>query len=118
MQTGKVDNVDRATVVLPDEGAVQVVDEASATAVSESMGSMGRMAANTAIVGAPYVVSRVLGFVREAVIAGQFGTSAQYDTYLRAFSIPDTLFLIIIGGAGGSAFIPVFTRFMGRKQES
>ena len=82
-------------------------------------GSSGRrLAFNTAIVGGAFVISRVLGLVREAVIAAQFGTTAQYDTYLRAFSIPDTLFLIIIGGAVGSAFIPVFTRLMGQNKEN
>src|SRR5438046_252959 len=113
MQTRKLDNIDRATIVLPDEGPVSSIDGSSSTLAAESVGAGRRMATNTAIVGGAFIVSRVLGLVREAVIAGQFGTSAQYDTYLRAFSIPDTLFLIIIGGAVGSAFIPVFARFMG-----
>jgi putative peptidoglycan lipid II flippase len=68
-----------------------------------------RLAVNTAIVGGAFIVSRVLGLLREAVIAGQFGTSGQYDAYVAAFGVPDTLFLLIIGGAVGSAFIPVFT---------
>ncbi|HKP54524.1 MAG TPA: murein biosynthesis integral membrane protein MurJ [Chloroflexia bacterium] len=68
-----------------------------------------RMAVNTAIVGGAFIISRVLGLLREAVIAGQFGTSGQYDAYVAAFGVPDTLFLLIIGGAVGSAFIPVFT---------
>jgi putative peptidoglycan lipid II flippase len=63
-------------------------------------------------VGGAFVLSRVLGLVREAVIAGQFGTSGQYDAYVAAFRVPDTLFLLIIGGAVGSAFIPVFTDLM------
>ena len=69
-----------------------------------------RLALNTAIVGGAFVISRVLGLLREAVIAGQFGTSGPYDAYVVAFGVPDTLFLLIIGGAVGSAFIPVFTR--------
>jgi putative peptidoglycan lipid II flippase len=68
-----------------------------------------RLAVNTAIVGGAFIVSRVLGVLREAVIAGQFGTSGKYDAYVAAFGVPDTLFLLIIGGAVGSAFIPVFT---------
>ena len=50
-----------------------------------------RLAFNTAIVGAAFVVSRVLGLVREAVIAGRFGTSPEYDAYLVAFGIPDVI---------------------------
>ena len=68
-----------------------------------------RLALNTAIVGGAFVLSRILGLLREAVVAGQFGTSRDYDAYVAAFGIPDTLFLLIIGGAVGSAFIPVFT---------
>ncbi len=74
--------------------------------------SARRLALNTAIVGGAFVLSRLLGLVREVVIAGQFGTSAQYDAYVAAFGVPDTLFLLIIGGAVGSAFIPVFTSLM------
>jgi putative peptidoglycan lipid II flippase len=68
-------------------------------------------------VGGAFVLSRVLGLVREAVIAGQFGTSGQYDAYVVAFRVPDTLFLLIIGGAVGSAFIPVFTGLMAKGRE-
>jgi putative peptidoglycan lipid II flippase len=75
------------------------------------------LAFNTAIVGGAFVLSRVLGLVREAVIAAQFGTSREYDAYQLAFGIPDTLFLLIVGGAVGSAFIPVFTRLMSQQRE-
>lgn len=75
------------------------------------------VALNTAIVGAAFVLSRILGLVREAAIAGQFGTSPAKDAYVAAFRIPDTLFLLIIGGAVGSAFIPVFTGLLRRGDE-
>jgi putative peptidoglycan lipid II flippase len=123
MKTTKLDNADRSTTVLPEEGMVDGTDDIPAIApgedVARPVSGIGRhLAVNTAIVGGAFIVSRVLGVVRLAVIAGQFGTSAQYDAYLRAFNIPDTLFLIIIGGAVGSAFIPVFTRLLGRGQET
>lgn len=76
-----------------------------------------RLAFNTAIVGGAFVLSRLLGLVREAVIAGRFGTSPEYDAYILAFRVPDTLFLLIVGGAVGSAFIPVFTELMGKERE-
>ena len=65
-----------------------------------------------------FILSRVLGLVREAVIARQFGASGQLDTYIAAFRIPDALFLLIIGGAVGSAFIPVFTELMSKGRET
>lgn len=77
-----------------------------------------RLALNTAIVGAAFVLSRALGLVREAVIAGQFGATGQLDAYIAAFRLPDTLFLLIIGGAVGSAFIPVFSQLMSKGREA
>ncbi len=73
--------------------------------VSEAAASIGR---NIAIVGLLAVASRLIGLVREVIIARQFGTSGEYDAYLAAFRIPDLLFLLIITGSFGSAFIPVF----------
>lgn len=54
------------------------------------------------------IVGRLLGFVREQVIAATFGTSMNTDAYLMAFTIPNLIYGII-GGALYTAFIPVFT---------
>ncbi len=74
------------------------------------------IAANAVIVAAAFVVSRILGLLREVLIARQFGTSPEYDAYVAAFRVPDLLFLIIMSGAFGSAFIPVFGGFISRGQ--
>jgi putative peptidoglycan lipid II flippase len=47
------------------------------------------------------------------VLARQFGTSESFSAYVSAFRIPDLLFLVIMAGAFGSAFIPVFSGFLG-----
>ncbi len=60
-----------------------------------------------------FVFSRVLGLAREIVLARQFGTSEELSAYVSAFRIPDLLFLVIMAGAFGSAFIPVFSGFLG-----
>jgi putative peptidoglycan lipid II flippase len=65
------------------------------------------------IVAGSFVVSRILGLVREIVLARQFGTSEAFSAYVSAFRIPDLLFLVIMAGAFGSAFIPVFSAFLG-----
>ena len=78
-------------------------------------GPRGRsIAANAAVVSAGFVVSRVLGLLREVVIAARFGTGEAYDAYVAAFRIPDLLFLVVMSGAFGSAFIPVFGGFLER----
>ncbi len=75
------------------------------------------MAANALIVAAAFAVGRVLGMVREIVIAARFGTGETYDAYIAAFRIPDLLFVIVMSGAFGSAFIPVFGGFLARGDE-
>jgi putative peptidoglycan lipid II flippase len=72
------------------------------------------IAVNASIVALAFVASRVLGMLREILIARQFGTTPEYDAYVAAFRVPDLLFLIIMSGAFGSAFIPVFGGFIGR----
>lgn len=60
------------------------------------------------------LLSRILGVVRDIVLTNKFGTSDDYGAYQAAFRIPDTLYLLIIGGALGSSLIPVFSRFLGQ----
>ena len=52
----------------------------------------------------------------EMIISARFGTSAEYDAYLAAFRVPDMIFYLVAGGALGSAFIPVFTGCLTRRQ--
>ncbi|MCL5256887.1 MAG: murein biosynthesis integral membrane protein MurJ, partial [Chloroflexi bacterium] len=73
-----------------------------------------KIASSALIVMAGYLASRVLGLVREMVIGARFGTSGEYDAYVAAFRIPDLLFLLLMGGALASSFIPVFTGYLAR----
>ena len=56
------------------------------------------------------MLSRVLGLVRESVVAGVFGASALLDAFLVANRIPNMLREIAAEGALGSAFTKVFTQ--------
>lgn len=75
------------------------------------------LAKNASIVSLSFVVSRILGLVREIVLANRFGTSSEFDAYVSAFRIPDLLFLVVMSGAFGSAFIPILTGFLGRDEQ-
>jgi putative peptidoglycan lipid II flippase len=70
------------------------------------------LAKSAGIVAGSFVISRVLGLAREIVLARQFGTSEAFSAYVSAFRIPDLLFLVVMAGAFGSAFIPVFSGFL------
>lgn len=73
------------------------------------MSASGRQIARAAVVVMVlFVVSRVLGLARQMVIGALFGTGSDLDAYLVAARIPEAIFLVITGGALGSAFIPAF----------
>jgi putative peptidoglycan lipid II flippase len=54
-------------------------------------------------------LEKLLGFVRQVVIARQFGLSAALDAFNAANNIPDLLFALISGGALAMAFIPALS---------
>ncbi|GMQ78366.1 MAG: murein biosynthesis integral membrane protein MurJ [Anaerolineae bacterium] len=67
------------------------------------------------IVGAAFVASRLLGVVRDATINYFYDIdSLEANAYFIASRFPETLFLVIAGGAIGSAFIPVFSGYFVR----
>ncbi len=61
------------------------------------------------------LVSRVLGLVREQVLAARFGAGSMMDAWLVAFRIPNMLRDLFAEGALSSAFVPMFTRILKRK---
>jgi len=63
------------------------------------------------------MLSRVLGFVREAALADRVGAGPEMDAYRAAFQIPDLLNYFLAGGALSIAFIPMYTRVRGRDGE-
>ncbi len=74
---------------------------------------LARFAAITALA---FVLSRVLGLVRDQVITYRFGAGVQTSAYVIAFQVPDTLFILISGGALSTAFIPVFSGLLHKDQ--
>ena len=66
--------------------------------------------ADTAIVGAATFASRLLGFVRNAVVGALFGQSWKADVLNAVFSIPMNLRKMVAEGAFSTAFIPVLSK--------
>ncbi|RCU45745.1 murein biosynthesis integral membrane protein MurJ [Corallincola holothuriorum] len=62
-----------------------------------------------AIVSAMTLVSRVLGLVRDVVIANLLGAKAEADVFFFANKIPNFLRRLFAEGAFAQAFVPVFT---------
>jgi len=64
---------------------------------------------STGILMVAFLANKFLAIGRQIVIARAFGTGADYDAFVAAFRLPDILFLLISGGALGTAFIPILS---------
>lgn len=64
------------------------------------------------------MMSRVIGYAREAYIAFAFGAGSQTDAYVAAFTLPDFLNYIVAGGAASITFISIYTRFLAEKRDT
>ncbi|MBV9279657.1 MAG: murein biosynthesis integral membrane protein MurJ [Chloroflexi bacterium] len=91
----------------------------SRAAASASRASqIGRLASAAMLLSASFVLSRILGLLRNVVIADIFGNSRAVEAYFAAFRIPDTIFLLVSGGALASAFIPTFAGLLADDETS
>ncbi len=62
------------------------------------------------------VGSNILGMVRDRIFVWRFGAGDALDAYYAAFRIPDLIFTLLVLGALFSAFIPVFTEYISKKE--
>ncbi|PIY96635.1 MAG: murein biosynthesis integral membrane protein MurJ [Candidatus Kerfeldbacteria bacterium CG_4_10_14_0_8_um_filter_42_10] len=69
------------------------------------------------IIGTAQVLSRLLGLLRERLLASTFGAGNTLDVYYAAFKIPDFVFNIIVLGALSSAFVPVFLEYWNKDKK-
>ncbi|RNC29908.1 MAG: putative lipid II flippase MurJ [Candidatus Dichloromethanomonas elyunquensis] len=63
------------------------------------------------------LVSRLLGFIRESLMAGLFGKIGATDAYNTAFILPDLLYWLLVGGVLSAAFIPVLSEYIAKEKE-
>ncbi len=73
-----------------------------------------RLTRAAAVVALATVLSRVLGFVRDAMIAAAFGAGFSSDAFLAAFRLPNLFRRLVGEGALNAAFVPVFTETLYR----
>jgi putative peptidoglycan lipid II flippase len=66
---------------------------------------------SSAVVGMMTMLSRVLGLLRDVVIAGFVGADANADAFFVAFKIPNFLRRLFAEGAFSQAFVPVLADY-------
>lgn len=64
------------------------------------------------------LLSRILGFVRDFVIARTFGAGMMTDAFFVAFKLPNLLRRMFAEGAFSQAFVPILGEYRNRKGEA
>jgi len=66
---------------------------------------------STATVGSATILSRILGFVRDVILARIFGASGETDAFFLAFRIPNFMRRLFAEGSFSLAFVPVLSEY-------
>jgi len=69
---------------------------------------MSKLIKNTSIIAGATLLSRILGFVRDMVIAYTLGAGALADVFFVAFRVPNLLRRLFAEGSLTMAFVPIF----------
>ncbi len=70
-----------------------------------------RVALAALLIAVGNIASRVLGVLRESVIAGTFGRGAEVAAFTAASAIPTIVYDLLINGAISAALVPVFSEY-------
>ena len=81
----------------------------------EQKGEGGGLLRSSMVVGIMTMLSRVLGLVRDVVVANYFGASGSADAFFVAFKIPNFLRRLFAEGAFSQAFVPVLSEYRSQR---
>jgi putative peptidoglycan lipid II flippase len=98
-----------------DPGEAAVPEDAADAAESGDSGEASRVNRATGVVAGATLLSRILGYVRDMVMAYFFGAGLAADAFIAAFRIPNLLRRLFGEGSLSIAFVPVFSATLSRK---
>ncbi|MBA6418169.1 murein biosynthesis integral membrane protein MurJ [Pseudomonas sp. 5Ae-yellow] len=67
------------------------------------------------VVSVMTLLSRILGMVRDVVVAAYFGSQSEADAFFIAFKIPNFLRRLFAEGAFAQAFVPVLSEYRAKR---
>jgi putative peptidoglycan lipid II flippase len=71
-----------------------------------------RMRTAAAVIAASVLLSRVLGLIRDALLAWMFGTTVEADLYNQSFLIPDFINYLLAGAYLTITLVPILARHL------
>lgn len=66
---------------------------------------------STTLVAVMTFISRIMGFIRDMILAQMFGAEASMDAFYLAFRIPNFMRRLFAEGAFSQAFVPVLAEY-------
>ncbi|MDQ1627862.1 MAG: putative peptidoglycan lipid flippase [Actinomycetota bacterium] len=79
---------------------------------ADAAASDGGLLRSSSVMAVGTALSRVLGFVRSAVLAAAIGIGVTADTFGVANTIPNILYILLAGGVLNAVFVPQVVRAM------
>ena len=79
------------------------------------MSQEDKITRSTGVVGGATLISRILGFVRDMIIAQLFGAHGSTDAFFVAFGVPNMLRRIFAEGGLSSSFVPVYSEYINKE---
>lgn len=67
------------------------------------------------LIGFASLASRLVGLLRDRLLAAHFGAGDMLDAYYAAFRLPDLFYQLIVLGALSAGFIPVFSEYLEKR---
>ena len=87
----------------------EAVEGAAGAPVSESDASVIR---SSTVMATGTIISRVTGVLRTTALTAAVGTGLLADAYNTANTLPNIIYILLIGGALNAVFIPQLVRHM------
>ncbi len=105
---GAAEGTDGATA--PATERATVADEGRRTGSTPPTSRARSLIRSSAVMSAGTLVSRILGLVRVVVLSAAIGAMASGDAFNTANTLPNTLFILIGGGALNAVLVPQIVR--------
>jgi len=93
------------------------MDRLIAGPLAKALNSLMNLLKSLAAVSSITLLSRVLGFIRDTIIARTFGAGMATDAFFIAFKLPNLLRRIFAEGAFSQAFVPILAEYKSQQGE-
>jgi len=112
LHPGEPTSTAELTEALGEELAGDLAADSAAETSAETAGTSASVMRSSALMGVGTVVSRFGGVIRGIVLAAALGAGVLSDAFSLGNTLPNVVYILIVGGALNAVFIPELVRHM------